>query len=57
MQDVDWTAQGAVTPVKNEGSQCGACWAFSAIGPIESLSKIKDGVLRTFSEQHLIDCS
>lgn len=57
LADVDWAAQGAVTPVKNEGGQCGACWAFSAIGPIETLSKISDGNLKAFSEQQLIDCS
>ncbi len=54
--DVDWVSQGAVNPPKNQG-QCGSCWAFSATGALEGLSKIFLGTLKSFSEQQLIDCS
>jgi len=52
---VDWTTQGVVGPVHNQGS-CGSCWAFSAIGAVESASKITYGKLYDLSEQHLVSC-
>lgn len=54
--EVDWRTEGAVNPVKNQ-AKCGSCWAFSAIGAIESAAKIGGKQLYDMSEQQLVDCS
>lgn len=52
---VDWTTQGAVSPVKNQGS-CGSCWAFSAVAVLESAALMRKQTVY-LSEQQLVDCS
>lgn len=52
---IDWVDQGAVSPVKNQGS-CGSCWAFSTVGSLEGRAQIAKGNLQQFSEQQLVDC-
>ena len=51
----DWRDYGRVSPVKDQAS-CGSCWAFSTVANLEGLYYAKKGVMKTFSEQMLVDC-
>jgi C1A family cysteine protease len=50
----DWT-----TPVKDQGEECGSCWAYAAVGILESHLKITSHnptFSPDLSEQYLISC-
>ncbi|CAO2037701.1 unnamed protein product [Urochloa humidicola] len=55
---VDWAAKGKVTRIKSQGTECGACWAFSAVEAIESAYAIAKELEEppVLSVQELIDC-
>jgi inhibitor of cysteine peptidase len=52
----NWCDQGGCTPIRDQG-QCGSCWAFSTVGPLESAILLKDGVSRDLAEQYLVSCN
>lgn len=57
---LDWRASGGnyVSPVKDQ-LDCGSCWAFAAVGVLESLIAIDNstsGVFLDLSEQILVSC-
>ncbi len=52
----NWCDQGACTPIKDQG-QCGSCWAFGTVAPLESNIKILDNVTKDLAEQYLVSCN
>jgi hypothetical protein len=52
----DWRQHEGTTPAKNQGG-CGSCWAFAAVGQLESHVRIFDSRIFDLSEQAVIDCN
>jgi len=59
--EFSWTnydGKDLTTPAKNQG-RCGSCWAFTALGAIESVINIREGFTDIdidLSEQYLLSC-
>jgi len=53
---VNWVTQGMVTSVKDQGQVCGSCWAFTAVGEMESQLLRKGRGTFQLSTQQLVDC-
>ena len=45
-----------MTAVRDQGT-CGSCWAFAAVGALESAIRIRDGRTVDLSEQYLVSCN
>jgi len=52
----DWRELGGCTEIKDQGN-CGSCWAFGTVGPLECNILIKDGIEKDLSEQWLVSCN
>jgi len=52
----DWRDHDGCTPVQAQGD-CGACWAFSTLAPLECNILIHDRVTVDLAEQWLINCN
>ncbi|XP_052741117.1 procathepsin L [Bicyclus anynana] len=53
----DWAAEGYVTSVKDQTSDCASCWAFAAAGALEGQVRRKGYKIEPLSAQNLVDCS
>jgi Papain family cysteine protease/Cathepsin propeptide inhibitor domain (I29) len=53
---VDWRGSGADSGIKDQ-ALCGSCWAFGAVGAMESAWFHATGQSARFSEQAVMDCS
>lgn len=54
--DFDWRSYGKVTPAKDQGL-CGDCWAFAAVGVLESKLLIHNNSTFDLSEQYPTSCN
>ena len=52
----NWCDSGGCTPVKDQGN-CGSCWTFGTVGPLELNIKIKDTLTQDLAEQYLLSCN
>jgi len=53
---IDLRTDVCMPPVRDQG-QCGSCWAFATLPPLEYAHCKKTGTLLNLSEQQLVDCS
>merc|ERR1712071_85739 len=52
---VDYRTDACLQPVRNQGD-CGSCWSFATVAPLEFSACKYQGRSVALSEQHLVDC-
>jgi len=52
----NWCDYNGCTAVKDQGN-CGSCWAFGTVAPLESAIRLTDGQTKDLSEQYLVSCN
>jgi cathepsin L len=52
----DWRDHGKIVGAVKNQEQCGSCWAFSAVGALESQVTKVTGTPVVLSEQEMVDC-
>jgi C1A family cysteine protease len=52
----NWCSLGGCTPIRDQAN-CGSCWAFGTVGPLESAILLQDGASRDLAEQYLVSCN
>ncbi len=55
-QAYDWREHNGCTPIRDQDG-CGSCWAFSAVGAMESTILLNEGASEDLSEQWLVSCT
>jgi C1A family cysteine protease len=56
-KSIDWQMLGYVTPAKESQGKCGSCTAYAIVGALEAQYFKQTQVLKSFSEQFLVDCN
>ena len=52
----DWREHIDMPPIRGQGN-CGSCWAFATVAPLEANVMINQGIEINFSEQWLVSCN
>jgi len=56
-KSIDWQMLGYVTPAKESQGKCGSCTAYAIVGALEAQYFKQTQILKSFSEQFLVDCN
>jgi cathepsin L len=55
-EEVHWMNTSAAKNVRNQGEECGSCWAFATAAMLKANYELHHGTVVEFSEQDLVNC-